>query len=427
MKINLKQKPAGVVLIVALFIIVASGIILASYLTMMQSEAKTVARSQLWNQCVPVMEAGVEEAFAQIHYCNNTTNLSSNSWILGTNGYYQKTRTVGTDGSYCTISISSTTPPVIYSTGYVAIPGTSTNYISRQVRVTTTNEIATGGLISKGAISLTGNARLDSYNSAVAPYNSSAPGTNAIALTDSTNYGAINLTGSSLIYGLAVTGPSGTVTWSGTSAVGSSNWDSTSGGGVQTGWSANDANVQINSNSPPNTSGWFTSAPSSGLLGSLLTTNYTYPFNNANYYISGNLALTGIQTMGVTGNVQIYVTGNFSIANSAYVYIAPNSSLVMYVGGTVSVGGAGVVNANNLASTMTIYGLTTCTSATFANSGAFFGTVNTPNAAVSVTGAGGVYGQITGSSITIQNSGAVHFDQALGLNAGIVAASWNEL
>src|ERR1700758_3650251 len=106
MKINLNQKPEGVVLIAALFIIVAAGIVLASYLTLMQTETKTVARSQVWNQCVPVMEAGVEEAFAQIHFCNNTTNLSSNSWTLGTNGYYQKTRVVGTDGSYCKISIN---------------------------------------------------------------------------------------------------------------------------------------------------------------------------------------------------------------------------------------------------------------------------------------------------------------------------------
>jgi hypothetical protein len=424
MNVRLNKGRSGIVLIVAMCLIVAVGIVLASYVTLMESESASVSRSQNWNQCVPVMEAGVEEAFAQIHFCNNTTNLSSNSWTLETNHYYQKTRTVGTDGSYCVIQISATTPPVIYSTAYVPLGAYNAGYITREVRVTTTNQSAgSGGLVAKGAITMTGNARLDSYNSAVAPYNPASPGTNAIALTDSTAAGAISLAGSSKIYGMAVTGPGGTITWGGTSSVGGTAWNAGGTGGVQSGWSANDANVQINDNpAPSGGTGW--PAP---LAGKVNGTNYTYVASSGNYYESSAFALTGIQTMAVSGPVTFYVAAGFSTANSAYIYIAPGSSLTVYSGGTVSISGAGIVNGPGSTSALTIYGLTNCTSISYLNSGVFVGSVNAPEAALTISGAGGAFGAFIGNTITIGNSGAVHYDQSLGASAGTIASSWNEL
>jgi hypothetical protein len=423
MKVRLNKGRSGMVLMAAMIVIVAVSITLASYATLMESESASVSRSQNWNECVPVMEAGVEEAFAQIHYCNGTTNLSTNNWTLQTNSFYQKTRTVGTDGSYCVIQIQPATPPVIYATAHVPLGAYNTGYITREVRVTTTNQISSGGLIAKGAITMSGNARLDSYNSAVAPYNPASPGTNAIALTDSTAAGAVSLAGSSKIYGMAVTGPGATITCGGTSTVGGTAWDAGGTAGVQTGWSANDANVQINDNTAPSgATGW---APP--LSGKVNGTNYTYSAVSGNYYESAAFAITGIQNMVVSGNVNLYVPAGFSIANSGFIYIAPNSSLTVYAGGTVSINGAGIVNGPGSTSALTIYGLPNCTSVSYLNSGVFVGTVNAPEAALNISGAGGAFGAFIANTITIGNSGAVHYDQALGPNSGIIATSWNEL
>jgi hypothetical protein len=136
--------------------------------------------------------------------------------------------------------------------------------------------------------------------------------------------------------------------------------------------------------------------------------------------------------MIATGNAILYVNGGFSTANSAYVYIASGASLTMYVNGTVSISGAGVVNGTQTASQCAIYGLPGCTNITCGNSGAFIGTIYAPEAALTVSGAGGVSGGFTASTITVQGSGAVHYDEHLANagssgGSGYVVTSWNEI
>ena len=110
-------------------------------------------------------------------------------------------------------------------------------------------------------------------------------------------------------------------------------------------------------------------------------TNYNYVLGSGNYNMS-SLSLSGIQTMAITGTTTLYVTGSFSTANSAYIYIASGASLTMYVNGSVSISGAGVVNGTQAASQCTIYGLPGCTTITCGNSGAYIGTIYAPEAAL---------------------------------------------
>jgi hypothetical protein len=422
MRIQTNNKPLGGALVVTLFIILVISFVLASYLALMLNESTAVARSQSWNACVPVMEAGVEEAMAQIHYCQNSTNLSSNNWTLGTNGCYQKTRTIGTGGSYCEIAIQPVIPPVIYSTAYVPVPVSASSYITRQVRVTTrTQQAAPGGLTAKGSILLTSSTTFDSFDSSVAPYNPATPGTNALALTDSFSTNAIDVT-SGHIYGMAVTGPGGTVATSSTAAIGDANWN-TNHTGIEPGWSANDANVQINDNSAPSTSGWVTSI----FPGVISSTNYTYYLGTGNYYISGSFHIRNGQSVGVSGNATLYVSGNFSVRGSGYIYLAPGSALTLYVGGTNSIAGVGIVNETSYAANLTIYGLPTCSTVTYSGSAAFIGTVNAPEGAFTFSGGAGAYGSFIAASILISGSGGIHYDQALGAGRSLVAVSWNEL
>jgi choice-of-anchor A domain-containing protein len=101
----------------------------------------------------------------------------------------------------------------------------------------------------------------------------------------------------------------------------------------------------------------------------------------------------------------------------------------MYVNGNVNISGAGVVNGTQSASQCAIYGLPGCTTITCGNSGAFIGTVYAPEAALTVSGSGGVSGGFTASTITVSNSGQVHYDEHLTTlgGSGYAVMSWNEI
>src|SRR5437867_10659690 len=69
MKIRTGKQSAnqGSALAVTLMICVILGILMGSYLYVVQAQQKSVARSQGWNQSIVVAEAGVEEAMALLN------------------------------------------------------------------------------------------------------------------------------------------------------------------------------------------------------------------------------------------------------------------------------------------------------------------------------------------------------------------------
>src|SRR5213083_138591 len=160
----------GSVLLLTLLTAWVIGISLVSYLTLVANQNRSSFHSLTWNTCVPVMEAGVEEALTQLHY-TGITNLLFNQWTIGADGLYHKRRDIGSDGSYYEVTIQPVDPPVIVSTGYSAAPastgqpmGGSSAFgmilgslspsapamVSRKVRVTTkTQSAGAGGLAAK--------------------------------------------------------------------------------------------------------------------------------------------------------------------------------------------------------------------------------------------------------------------------------------
>lgn len=423
MKVQTNQQPNGSVLLISLVIATIILVSLASYLLLVSNENQSVTRDQDWNACVPVMEAGVEEALTQIHY-SGLANLSANSWSLGADGNYHKNnRTVGTNGSYCNVTIQPVNPPIIYSEAYTVAPLCSSSYVVREVRVTTkTTSPWGGGLTAKGGITFGGKGVFDSYNSSVGPYNPANHGTNAVALTDAGTAGAITL-GGGKIYGMTVTGPGGTVSASGQASVGDTNWIGGGSLGVEPGWSANDANVQFNDEAAPYSGGII---PTSGLLGG---TNYTYLLNGvlvSKYYMT-SLSLNASQIMMVVGNVTLYVTGNLTVSGSAAIVIAPGSSLNLYLGGNMNCAGQGVVNQTLAPANFIVHGLPTCTSISYSGGNDFYGVVNAPECNLSFSGGSSAYGAFVANSISLTGQGGVHYDEALGSAPNYAVASWNEI
>ncbi len=102
MKIKASQnKTQGSVLLVTLCTAWVIGIVLVSYLTLVANQNRTTYHSHTWNTCIPVLEAGIEEALTQLNFNGEGLgNAISHGWTLA-NGVYSKSRLLdATDGSY---------------------------------------------------------------------------------------------------------------------------------------------------------------------------------------------------------------------------------------------------------------------------------------------------------------------------------------
>jgi hypothetical protein len=84
-------------------------------------------------------------------------------------------------------------------------------------------------------------------------------------------------------------------------------WHAGNNAGIQTGTTSDDVNASFPSNSPP--TGFFLT-PSGGIVGG---TNYTYLLDSGSYQRSSFVIGAGGKAI-VTGNVDLYVTGDVSQA-----------------------------------------------------------------------------------------------------------------
>jgi len=272
-----------------------------------------------------------------------------------------------------------------------------------------------GGLVAKGNIAFSGGAYLDSFDSSDTnysnpdgSYNHDKAKDNAMALTDMNATGAISLNGG-YIASAVITGPGGTVTLSGGAAVGDIAWITSSNTGIEPGHSRNSANVQINDVAAPSFGAFSISLPS-GTVGG---TNYTYVATNGNYMVP-SLGISGGKSMVVNGNAVIYCTSTancVSVSGSGFIYITPGSSLTLYMAGSSTISGGGVVNGNLRADTFYIYGLPTCTAMTYSGSATLYAVVDVPEAILTFAGGQGWCGAGTANSFSISGSSGVHYDE----------------
>src|SRR6266404_1812008 len=103
------------------YTLVIAGIIslaLLTYLGLIRDANHSTQRSQCWNECVAVMEAGIEDALTHLN-SSGVTNLAVDGWTAS-GGKYCLQRVVASN--YYVVSISTSVPPVITATGFVQIP-----------------------------------------------------------------------------------------------------------------------------------------------------------------------------------------------------------------------------------------------------------------------------------------------------------------
>ena len=113
-------------------------------------------------------------------------------------------------------------------------------------------------------------------------------------------------------------------------------------------------------------------------------------------------------------NVEIYVTGDMRLGNSDEVEIQPDASLIVFLGGNLIIDNSGAIN--NLTKDpkkLKIYGLDTCTSIDFKNSGDFYGAIYAPQADIRLHNGVTVYGAMTGKSFTQDVNANFFYDMLL--------------
>jgi hypothetical protein len=427
MKIKLSPANQGAALVVSLLIAVVLLICLTSYLALVSDENQAVGRAQAWNAAMPMAEAGVEEALTQLQYAGNGTNLATNGWTLESDGLYHKSRTMNS-ASYYAVAIQPATDPTIWSTGYVSAP-IKGGYIGRLVKVQAIPGPSFGqGITSKGDISLSGGAYMDSYAVTNGVYDMVATG-EAVALTDTNVAGAISLNGSPYIEGYVetgagpMTGSGATLTTIGGGIVGDTNYIASGGGSgspnVEAGHYSNNANFQFTDISAPSFTSYYTSFMTLG------SSNIAGVSGQTSYYQVSSLSTP----LYIYGNVTMYLTAASTkiTGSSGYIDITTNSTLTLYLAGAIDIEGGGVINGNGRANALTIYGLPTCTSITYGGGANFIGVVDAPEANFAFNGNESAIGAFVVNSCSVKGTGGVHWDSSLSSNGGFLINNWNEM
>jgi len=409
------------ILLVALCTMAIIGLALIVYLQLVTNQNQLVTRSQVWNTCMPVLEAGIEEALAHCN-ANYKTNMVSNGWTQSGSCF---ALTSWLDDCYYEVTISTNLPYEIISKGYCPMAGNS-GYVSRTVKVTTINPgLFSSALVFLDSLDLNGNNVLaDSYDSSDAAkstlgrYDPLKAGDKADVscmrgVKDDVKVGNAN------IWGHLSTGPSVSVYLGPNGAVGDVGWQTGGNSGILSNWWTSDLNITLPDIKPP----FSAATPAGG--GKLSGVKYDYILGSGNYMMAqldGNTI--------VTGNAVLYVTDLIKFGGSESLTILPGASLTLYYGGADAVFNT-VVNENTNPSTFQYYGLNSHTGE-FSISGKnnITGVIYAPHATFHLQGNGTIFGSVAAQSGTLNGSVTVHYDESLrNLERirGVIAASWREL
>ncbi len=154
------------------------------------------------------------------------------------------------------------------------------------------------------------------------------------------------------------------------------------------------------------------------------------------YYSCPSITLSSTDSLTITnGKVVINVTGSNGVSTTgqAFMKTLNNASLDLYVAGTITLTGNGILNGTppldshgdptkaqtnasvQPPSNFTIWGTsTTSQTVRISGNGAISAVIYAPNGDITVNGNGDVMGAIIGNTVTLSGNGIFHYDEALG-------------
>jgi len=123
------------------------------------------------------------------------------------------------------------------------------------------------------------------------------------------------------------------------------------------------------------------------------------------------------ETLTVNGPVNLYVTGDVSLSNSAEIKINeknPMASLTLYLGGNLYLKNGGMLNNTTLdPKRLTVYGLDGCTNVSLDTAAVFYGAMYTPKATVNIKSSMTIYGSLVANGLNQASSSDIHYDASL--------------
>ncbi len=435
----------GYVLLMTMVIAGAIGLAICAYLNIINTQNNLTVRSQMWNLCMPVTEAGLEEGMSHI---NNpgATNYATLGWSWNaTSQAFEITRVVGDSYYTAAIKTNAAAGPIITCTGYVpapvtiatpgdrilasAVPVPGVSYIARTVQLTTRRDpLLAKAMTVKNDINFNGNTVLiDSYDSlggTVAYAYSTTTGDKGDITCNADLLGDVVSTGNAKVKGHLSAGPTAALRFGPNSVVGSAAWHTAGNKGVQSTWLRKDANVTLPDVQPPFTSGTGTVPTSQG------SSKY-YLNQPGNWEINGNCNLSSSDTMTVKADVTLWVHGDFTMAGKVSM-TGTGFRMKIYVSGNMNFSGGWDKSIDP--SDLILYGLPTCKKIDLSPSGGGFASlqaaVYAPQADITLNGNAQFMGSSVSSSMTMKGNTGYHYDENLGklpIYRGYVITSWKEI
>ncbi len=137
----------------------------------------------------------------------------------------------------------------------------------------------------------------------------------------------------------------------------------------------------------------------------VLSSNGTYDY----------IDLTSGDTITISGDVTLYVTGIFEIKQFSVVEILPDSSLTLYLGGNLNLRNTSTVNTlTQIPRDCQIYGVGGSNQTfLFEQSAVFYGTIYAPDCDVIFENSSQLYGAVIANNTELRNSAELHFDATL--------------
>ena len=435
------QANRGGTLLIVMGVMVVLGIALAAVLSLTTHENRVLARTMTWNAALPVAEAGIEEAMSHLRQVDRGPR-DVNGWTPDGSSVVRKRYL--SNGWYV-VGISAADYPDIISSGEAWCPSAG-RYIKRTVQVTTIGQgLYNMGLVAKRSIRMTGTFNSDSFDSTKpelstnGQYDSTKRNDKGDVVTNGSVPGAIDLNGTVLIYGSVATGPTGTVNIASSSSIGSEAWVDGGNTGIQSGHYAKDMNVNISDATLPYTNSGAT--PVGGNVGGIGIpplviggTNYKYILEDGVDYRLSTLKMSGGDKMLVRGKARLVVDKDVDMAGGAFIQIATNASLELYVvKESVALGGGGIVNLSGNAANFSLFGLPGVKEVKISGGGTLLGTIYAPQADLKLAGGGSDPLDFIGAAVVSTATGVgsfnFHYDESLRNRnpKNLVIASWKEI
>ena len=267
-------------------------------------------------------------------------------------------------------------------------------------------------LTVKGAITMTGGAWTDSFNSTMPAYstNSLYDFTKHLSHGDIATNSNGNLSDlqNCIVYGSAASNGGVIQRTTNVTGVVTNNFQTTIGEIIDPVWPSIEASPTTVNNPSSNIT----------LVGGTATSPKNYKLNQISMGGSNGIVLAPHAT-GVNSYINIWVTGKVSLTGNSYILQQPGVYVTFYGDDDMKFAGNGYMNKNSVASTLQIFGVTPTSSGTTKNlqvagMGDFIGVLNAPSYNLTINGNGSFVGTAIGKTATITGGGGFHYDEALG-------------